>query len=280
MPDERLPRLGDVAPGIAARLIAEGELEVIGRLVAASNATLLCRVSLPAARGERAGVDPEHGAATDSEDPPVPTALESRARPVVGAAIYKPVRGERPLWDFPDGTLAGREMAAFLVSEASGWGIVPPTVLRDGPFGPGMVQLWMDVDESVDPVALVNDADVRLRRIAVFDAVVNNADRKVGHLLPMSDGSILGVDHGVCFHRDPKLRTVLWAWRGKKIRAAEAAVVEQLEADLAGGLGAALRQHLTRAEVVTTRKRAQHLLRTGRFPQPSPDWPAIPWPPY
>jgi len=157
---------------------------------------------------------------------------------------------------------------------------VPPTVLRDGPFGPGMVQLWMEVDESVDPVALVNDADPRLRRIAAFDAVVNNADRKVGHLLPLPGGAILGVDHGVCFHRDPKLRTVLWAWRGKKLRAAEMAVVERLEADLAGALGAELHEHLSRAEVDLTRRRAQHLLRTGRFPQPSPDWPAIPWPPY
>ena len=246
--EERIPQLGDVAPAVAARLVADGELEVIGRLVAASNATLLCRVVLP-----------------DRTE---------------GAAIYKPVRGERPLWDFPEGTLAGREIAAFLVSEASGWGIVPPTVLRDGPYGPGMVQLWMEVDESVDRVALVNDADPRLRRVAVFDAVVNNADRKVGHLLPMSDGSIRGVDHGVCFHREPKLRTVLWAWRGKKLRAAEISVVERLEADLGGDLGAALGEHLTRAEVRTTRKRAGHLLRTGRFPEPSPDWPAIPWPPY
>jgi hypothetical protein len=254
MTEERLPQRGSVAPAVAARLIAQGDLEVIGRLVAASNATLLCRVALP-------------GEGPDGAD------LE-------GAVIYKPIRGERPLWDFPDGTLAGREMAAFLVSEASGWGIVPPTTLRDGPFGPGMVQLWMDVDEEVDRVALVNDADARLRRIAVFDAVVNNADRKVGHLLPMPDGSILGVDHGVCFHVEPKLRTVLWAWRGKRLRAAERAVVERLEADLSDGLGASLREHLAPAEIEVTRRRAQHLLRTGRFPQPSPDWPAIPWPPY
>jgi uncharacterized repeat protein (TIGR03843 family) len=285
--EERLPQLGDVAPGVAARLIAEGELEVIGRLVAASNATLLCRVTLSDPRADHEAADPANGAEPGVEPRAEPGAgptngasTRTARGPIVGAAIYKPIRGERPLWDFPDGTLAGREMAAFLVSEASGWGIVPPTVVRDGPFGPGMVQLWMEVDESVDPVALVNDADPRLRRLAAFDAVVNNADRKVGHLLPMPDGSILGVDHGVCFHRDPKLRTVLWAWRGKKLRAAEMAVVERLEADLAGALGVELREHLTRAEVDLTRKRAQHLLRTGRFPQPSPDWPAIPWPPY
>lgn len=252
--EERLPQLGDVTPEVAARLIAEGDLEVVGRLVAASNATLLCRASLP-------GDSPE-------------------APPIEGVVIYKPVRGERPLWDFPDGTLAGRELSAFLVSEATGWAIVPPTVLREGPFGPGMVQLWMGVDEDVDPVALVNEADARLRRIAVFDAVVNNADRKVGHLLPLPDGTIRGVDHGVCFHREPKLRTVLWAWRGKRLRADEIATVGRLEADLGGALGTALRAHLTPLEVETTRRRAQHLIRTRRFPQPSPDWPAVPWPPY
>ena len=249
-----LPHLGPVAPDVAARLIAEGELSVLGRLVAASNATLLCRVTLP---GDGPG-----------------------AEPLVGAAIYKPVRGERPLWDFPDGTLAGREYGAFLVSEASGWGIVPPTVLRDGPYGEGMVQLWMDVDESIDRVALVNDADDRLRRIAVFDAVVNNGDRKVGHLLPMPDGAIHGVDHGVCFHRDPKLRTVLWAWRGKRMRKDEVETVERLEEALAGDLGRALREHVTSAELRETRRRARRLIEERRFPQPSPDWPAIPWPPY
>jgi hypothetical protein len=250
----RLPHLGPVAPDVAARLIAEGELEVLGRLVAASNATLLCRVTAP----------------TGAPGSP----------PLEGAAIYKPVRGERPLWDFPDGTLAGREYGAFLVSEASGWGIVPPTVLRDGPFGPGMVQLWMDVDESVDRVALVNDADERLRRIAVFDAVVNNADRKVGHLLPMPDGPVHGVDHGVCFHREPKLRTVLWAWRGKRMRKDEVETVERLEDALGGDLGAALREHIAPAEVKETRRRARRLIESRRFPQPSPDWPAVPWPPY
>jgi hypothetical protein len=254
--DETVARqlAGSIDRATALRLIEKGDLEVVGRLVAASNATLYCTVTL--AGGQADGSD------------------------LVGTAIYKPVRGEAPLWDFPDGTLAGREVAAFLVSEASGWDIVPPTVLRDGPFGSGMVQLWVDVDEVVDPVDLVNDADRRLRRIALFDAVVNNADRKVGHLLPRPDGVVQGVDHGVCFHREPKLRTVLWAWRGKRLRAAETGVVERLEADLAGDLGAALDAHLTHAEVQLTRQRAQHLLHTGRFPQPSPDWPAIPWPPY
>ena len=137
-------------------------------------------------------------------------------------AVYKPTAGERPLDDFPDGTLARREVAAFLVSEASGWGIVPPTVLRDGPFGEGAVQLWIDVDAAVDVVAMVIGDDPRLRRIAAFDAAVNNTDRKGGHLLPIDGGAhIYGVDHGVTFSTYPKLRTVLWGWRGTPFEADE-----------------------------------------------------------
>ncbi len=245
---------GDIDHETALHLIAEGGITIEGRLVAASNATFYCTVAL--------GDGTADGTA------------------LVGTAIYKPVRGEAPLWDFPDGTLAARERAAFLVSEASGWDVVPPTVLRDGPFGPGMVQLWVDADESIDPVALVNDADPRLRRIALFDAVVNNADRKVGHLLPRPDGLVQGVDHGVCFHREPKLRTVLWAWRGQSISADEAAVIARLRDALAGDLGRDLREHLTATEVRLTRRRADRLVETGRFPQPDPDRPAIPWPPY
>ena len=143
--------------GAALRLLTEGELEIVGRLVEASNATLYCRVRLD---GKQA------------------------------ACVYKPVAGERPLWDFPDGTLAGREVAAYAVSETAGWGTVPPTVLRDGPFGPGMCQLWIDVDESVDVVAMLRGSDPRLRPIVLFDAVVNNADRKGGHLLPTETGRI------------------------------------------------------------------------------------------
>jgi uncharacterized repeat protein (TIGR03843 family) len=255
-PDEMVGRqvAGAIDRATALRLIAEGDLEVVGRLVAASNATLFCTVTLAGGRG-------------DGSD-------------LVGTAIYKPMRGEAPLWDFPDGTLAGREVAAFLVSEASGWDIVPPTVMRDGPFGPGMVQLWVDVDESVDLVGLVNDADRRLRRIALFDAVINNADRKVGHLLPRPDGVVQGVDHGVCFHREPKLRTVLWAWRGKPIEPGEARVVERLRDALAGDLGRELATHVDEDEVLLAVRRAERLLAKGEFPEPDPTRPAIPWPPY
>ena len=135
------------------------------------------------------------------------------------ACVYKPVRGERPLDDFPDGTLADREVAAYHLSEAIGWSIVPPTVMRDGPFGRGMVQAWLEPDPAIDPVDLIRGGAAALRRMALFDAVANNADRKVGHLLPMRDGHVYGVDHGICFAVEPKLRTVLWNWRGDRFTA-------------------------------------------------------------
>ena len=167
------------------RLLDEGEIDLEGRLLDASNVTLL-------------------GAIRSSEFEAV--------------CVYKPVAGERPLWDFPDGTLAGREISAYLVSAATGWDVVPPTTLREGPFGPGMVQLWIDGDESVDMPTFVRRDDDGLRRMAVFDAVVNNADRKGGHIIPTPEGHVYGVDHGVCFSVDPKLRTLLWRWAGSGCR--------------------------------------------------------------
>ncbi|HVA85067.1 MAG TPA: SCO1664 family protein, partial [Candidatus Saccharimonadales bacterium] len=171
----------------ALELLRSGELDVQGRLIEASNLDLYCTVT-------RRCADPEPD--------------------VVAACVYKPIRGERPLDDFPDGTLAYREAAAHVVSEATGWDIVPPTIIREGPLGLGMVQLWIDVDETVDVVSLIREGHRGLRRMAVFDAVVNNADRKGGHMLPTHDGHIFGVDHGICFSPDPKLRTILWGWRG------------------------------------------------------------------
>jgi hypothetical protein len=194
--------------------------------------------------------------------------------------VYKPTRGERPLDDFPYGTLAARERAAYLLSEASGWQIVPPTILRDGPFGPGMVQQWVDVDEAVDVVDLVNAADERLRRIVLFDVIANNADRKAGHLLPLPGGLVQGVDHGICFAAAAKLRTVLWAWRGEELSAGELAVVKRVRVALDGALGTELAKLLTKGELAATRRRADQLLSTRRFPQPDPTRPAIPWPPY
>ena len=230
----------------ALDLLTGGEMRLIGQLSVSSNNAMLAVVS-----------------AGDLE----------------AACIYKPVAGERPLRDFPDGTLARREVAAFAVSRASGWGIVPPTVLRDGPFGPGMVQLWIRHDGETDPVALVVDSDPRLRPIAVFDAAVNNTDRKAGHLVPVPGGHIYGVDHGVTFSPVPKLRTVLWEWRGQPFLDSELDVLRALRAGLDGALGDDLRALLDVIEVAATERRLDRLLAAGVFPQPDPRWPAMPWPP-
>ena len=248
-------------------LLLEGELEIVGRLTDASNATFLCRIA-PAADEDRDALP------VDATDPDV------LAEQVGTLCVYKPVRGERPLDDFPDGTLARREVAAYLVSELSGWHVVPPTVLRDGPFGEGMVQAWIETDPDVDVVELVTRSDERLRSMCLFDALVNNADRKAGHLLPTTDGRVLGVDHGICFSADPKLRTVLWGWRGEAIADDELAVVRSVCDGLDGQLGAALSQLLSAREVRATQRRAEQLLSEGRFPQPDPFRPAIPWPPF
>jgi len=234
-------------------VLREGQLDLLGRILESTNHALFGRVT-------RECPDPEP--------------------PVVVDVIYKPVRGERSLDDFPDGTLARREVAARLVSDASGWEIVPPTVLRDGPFGEGMVQLWIDVDEAVDVVGMVIGDDPRLRRIALFDAVVNNTDRKGGHLLPVPGGHVFGVDHGVCFSVVPKLRTVLWGWRGAPIEPQELDVVARIRAGLDGELGTSLRELLDPLEVAATVRRTDRLLETRRFPRPSPSWPAVPWPPF
>lgn len=235
-------------------ILRDGDIEVVGRIVGSSNNALFVTVT-------RACPEPE---------PPIQL-----------SAIYKPTIGERPLDDFPDGTLSRREVAAWHVSEASGWGIVPPTVLREGPFGEGMVQQYIEADPEVDVIALVVEEDPRLRRMAAFDAAVNNTDRKGGHILPVDGGRrILGVDHGVCFSVVPKLRTVLWAWRGEPLEAAEVAGLERIRDALAGDLGEALGPLLSGAEIRATTRRIEALLLERRFPQPSPTWPAIPWPPF
>ena len=235
-------------------VLREGEIEVVGRIVESSNNAMLVSLTRPC---------PEPGP---------PTVID---------AIYKPTLGERPLDDFPDGTLSRREMAAWHVSEASGWGIVPPTVLRDGPFGEGMVQAYVEADPDVDVVTWVLEADPRLRRMAVLDAAMNNTDRKGGHILPVDGGRHLyGVDHGVCFSPVPKLRTVLWAWRGTPFEPEEVAGLERIRDGLEGDLGASLRELLSAMEVRATRRRLDGLLAEGRFPLPSPTWPAIPWPPF
>ncbi|GGX26950.1 phosphatidylinositol kinase [Streptomyces malachitofuscus] len=258
----------------AAELLAQGELTVRGRIREASNAALYCTVT-----------------------------HEGRE----AACIYKPVAGERPLWDFPDGTLAAREVAAYEVSEATGWGLVPPTVLRDGPYGEGMCQLWVDTAPGTEFLALVDGEepepgwkaigfaevgegrtallvhadDERLRRLAVLDAVINNADRKGGHLLPTAEGRLYGIDHGVTFNAEDKLRTLLWGWAGEPLPQEALDVLERLRDTLtaAGPLTAVLTPLITPAEIDATRARVDSLLSTGVHPQPGTDWPAIPWPP-
>jgi uncharacterized repeat protein (TIGR03843 family) len=257
----------------ALELLSRGTIEIEGRLVDASNTTLRAEITLDG---------------------------------ITRRCVYKPVQGERPLWDFPDGTLAGREVSAFLVSQATGWDVVPPTILRDGPLGPGALQLWIDEpddasaligfvpaydippgwlavanarDEDGDAYALAHADDPRLARLAVFDSVINNADRKGGHVLYPATGSIHGVDHGVSFHVENKLRTVLWGWTGKALIPEAVEVLEKLTERLDGDLGEVLEEHLTMTEVQNVRLRVRRLLRSKRFPKPPPDWPAIPWPP-
>jgi hypothetical protein len=235
-------------------ILRDGEIEVVGRILGSSNNAMFVTVTL---------LCPDPG------EPP--RVLE---------AIHKPRIGERPLDDFPDGTLSRREVAAYLVSEASGWEVVPPTVLRDGPFGEGMLQAFIEPDPTVDVIAWINEDDARLRRMAAFDAAVNNTDRKGGHILPVEGGRhVYGVDHGVCFSVRPKLRTVLWAWRGQRLLPDELAGLGRIREALGGDLGAELRELLSRAEVRATVRRVDDLLERGIFPLPSPTWPAIPWPP-
>lgn len=253
--------------------LLHGELKPVGRIRSASNATFLCEAHLDG---------------------------------TVVACVYKPVAGEQPLWDFPDGTLAGREVASYLISEALGWNLVPHTIIRQGPAGTGMVQVWVEQPEepenaglvelcpatSVPPgylsvltaydysggeVTLVHADHPQLRRMAVFDVVVNNADRKGGHILAGSDGGVYGVDHGVSLHSHDKLRTVLWGWAGEEIAGDDVAALEALDAKLAGKLGTRLRKHITGAELAALQRRIRLLLDDPVMPSPNGRRP-LPWP--
>ncbi|MBJ6618865.1 SCO1664 family protein [Streptomyces rochei] len=271
---ERIPPRSVTTDAATADLLALGELTVRGRIRDASNAALYCTVT-------------------------------HQGREV--ACVYKPVAGERPLWDFPDGTLAQREVAAYEVSEATGWGLVPPTVLREGPYGEGMVQLWIETVPETDLLALVDTEepgpgwkavalaevgegrtallvhadDERLRRLAVLDAVINNADRKGGHLLPAAGERLYGIDHGVTFHAEDKLRTLLWGWAGEPLTGEALAVLDGLREALKDGgtLATRLGALITPAELDATRARVASLIESGKHPEPGGEWPAIPWPP-
>ena len=226
-------------------ILTKGELHVTGRLVDASNATLYATATL--------------------ED-----------RELV--CIYKPIAGERPLWDFADGCLAHREYAAYLVSDYLGFDLVPLTILRDGPYGLGMVQQWVDIDENIDLAKFFATDHPRLRSMALFDAIINNTDRKIGHLLPLDEKTLFGCDHGVTFHTDDKLRTVLWQWADEPFTPEEIALLEKAQISLAGELGQLLSPLLTVQEIQETTRRVAELLSSGTFPLPNPDWPAVPWP--
>lgn len=286
--------------GDADEVLRRGDLTIIGRIRSASNATFLCEA---------------HWADRQAH------------------CVYKPVAGEAPLWDFPDGTLAGREVGAHLVSAALGWNVVPYTVLRDGPAGPGMVQRWVDqpddalqelraedseddyrdddagegpgestdtgpdlvdllpagrippgflpilqaYDYTGDEVTLVHADDHRLRRMAVFDVLINNADRKGGHILTGVDGGVYGVDHGVSLHTENKLRTVLWGWAGKPVDDDALADVARLRDALLGDFEKKLRPHITGREIDALYARTVGLLNNPVMPDPHSRRP-IPWP--
>ncbi|GGU15166.1 SCO1664 family protein [Nocardioides albus] len=256
-------------PVIESTGAADGAMELVGRLTTASNATFLATIG--------------HA-----------------------EVVYKPIAGERPLWDFPDGRLAHREVASYLVSEALGWSVVPETWLGEGPHGVGMVQRWISADESVEPVTIVPEGEIpdgfrhvfdgydaldqvvslahedtpALRRMAVFDAITNNADRKGGHVLPLADGHRFGCDHGLTFHEEPKLRTILWGWQGLGFSDEELAGIRTVHAGLSGALGRELAAYLSGGDLEALALRCEALLAEGVFPQPEYDRHVIPWPPF
>jgi len=237
--------LGLMATDAKLLNLRDGLLRVTGRLVDASNATLYAIADL-------AGQEM--------------------------VCIYKPRAGERPLWDFPDGCLAHREYAAYLVSEYLGFNVVPLTVLRDGPYGEGMAQEWITIDESVDLAKFFATDHPGLRAMALFDAIINNTDRKIGHLLPINDDVVFGCDHGVTFHVEDKLRTVLWQWAGDSLTTNEIEILKKAVISLEGELRTQLETLLTTQEIDALAARVQRLLNEGTFPQPNPNWPAVPWP--
>jgi len=230
-----------------AEILRDGVVTVEGRLVDASNATLFTEIELS---GETV------------------------------RAIYKPISGERPLWDFQSGSLAFRERAAYLISEAMGLDLVPLTILRDGPFGEGAFQLWIDIDESVDLALFFREVNENLRNVALFDAVINNTDRKIGHLLPSESGHLYVCDHGVTFHEEDKLRTVLWQWAGQPLNNEEIDMLQSLRVRISEVTIEELPRLLSSVEIEALLMRVERLISESTFPEPNPEWPAVPWPPF
>ncbi|HZQ85995.1 MAG TPA: SCO1664 family protein [Acidimicrobiales bacterium] len=227
----------------AVRLLAEGEVEIEGRLPWSSNASFVVTLCLDG---------------------------------VSGRAVYKPGRGERALWDFPGG-LYRREIAAYELSSALGWELVPETVMRwDAPLGEGSVQRFVDADFAEHYFTLLEHDDLvdQLRVMAAFDLIANNADRKSGHCLIDADRHVWGIDHGLCFHEDPKLRTVMWDFAGEPIPDPLLADIERVAEDLPEPLA----QYLDADEQAALRRRAAAVVRLGRYPDPDPNMRPYPWP--
>ncbi len=223
-----------------------GELIVEGRLVDASNATLFGKVL---------------------------TSDQSSF-----SVVYKPIAGARALWDFANGNLASREVASHVISEVGQFNCVPLTVMRDGPFGMGAVQQWIDLDPNLDLIAIGQQSTPAIRNLALFDVVINNTDRKFGHILPISESEILGCDHGLTFHEEFKLRTVLWQYAGQELDKEEISKLESLKHRISGDIGASLGELITKDEIESLLERIEMLISEG-FPYPSEQWPAVPWPP-
>jgi len=226
-------------------------LTVTGRLIDASNATLYAMCTVKDSQGEREF-----------------------------ACIYKPIAGERPLWDFPDGTLANREYLTFLLSHWLDQHLVPPTILRDGPYGTGMVQMWIEIDPEIELMDFYAKDDPRLRSLALFDVIINNTDRKIGHLIPSAEGHLYGCDHGVTFHEEDKLRTVLWQWAGQRFTESETDLLHKAREIFTTSKREIIEGLIEQVEIQATIARIDKALMEGSFPQPNPDWPAVPWPPF
>jgi len=232
--------------GAALSLLREGDLQIVGLLPRASNSTFLAKVG---GGGEEA------------------------------LAVYKPRDGEAPLWDFPPGTLCRREVAAYVVARSLGWPRVPPTVLRRGPEGPGSVQLFMEFDPNEHYFTLAERIPEEFRRVALFDSVVNNADRKSGHCLLGTDDEVFVIDHGVCFHEAPKLRTVIWDFAGDDVPRSMREDLRSLAAKLEGGPDRdELARLLSGRELEAMRVRLNGLIQSARFPEPGSER-SYPWPP-
>jgi hypothetical protein len=237
-----------LTPDRILRLLSEGEMEVEGLIPWSSNATLLASVS-----------DGEFST----------------------WVVYKPQRGERPLWDFPYGTLGMREVACYLLCEALGWEFVPPTVLRQGPHGLGSVQLFIDAQEDAHFFTIQGDPTYAeaLQHVVAFDAIANNADRKSGHCLLDHQGRLWAIDNALTFHTEPKLRTVIWDYATQPLPARALADLQSLQDALVGGssLDRALGQLLSKPEIAALHRRLRQLIRAGRFPEPGSGH-AVPWP--